>query len=70
MNYKFSIITPEHQANNPYLLELYDSIKSQTYENWEWVIYLNGNCKEKDITEIIKNNKKVKLFNGESHDNI
>ena len=46
MNYKFSIITPEHKKENiPFLLELYETIKSQTYSNWEWVLYLNGNCK-------------------------
>jgi len=40
---KFSLITPEHSPENiPFLLELYDSIKNQTYENWEWIILING----------------------------
>jgi O-antigen biosynthesis protein len=40
---KFSLITPEHSPENiPFLLELYESIKDQTYKNWEWIILLNG----------------------------
>lgn len=40
---KFSIITPEHKNNNlPFLLELQESIFSQTYDNWEWIVYCNG----------------------------
>jgi len=62
MNYKFSIITPEHNPKNvPYLLELYDSIINQTYKNWEWIIYLNNGCKESDIPEDIKKHPQVIL---------
>jgi len=38
---KFSIITPTHLKNS-FLGDLYESLIAQTYENWEWVIYLNG----------------------------
>jgi len=42
---KFSLITPEHSSENiPFLLELYQTILEQTYTNWEWVLYPNGNC--------------------------
>ena len=71
MNYKFSIITPEHDKNNiPYLLELYESILKQTYDNWEWVLYVNGNCKVGNIPEEIRKNNKVKIYTGESSENI
>lgn len=71
MNCKFSIITPEHQKNNvPYLLELYETIVNQTYSDWEWVIYVNGNCKISDIPLEIKSNDKVKVFSGQTHENI
>jgi glycosyltransferase involved in cell wall biosynthesis len=71
MNYKFSIITPEHQKNNiPYLLELYETIVNQTYFDWEWVIYVNGNCKISDIPSEITSNDKVKVFSGQTHENI
>ncbi len=38
-----SIITPTH--NPKYIGELYDSIKKQTYDNWEWVILTNNGAK-------------------------
>ena len=42
---KFSIITPEHNPKNIFnLLELFESIKEQTYTNWEWILYLNSGC--------------------------
>jgi glycosyltransferase involved in cell wall biosynthesis len=63
MNYTFSIITPEHDSKNiPFLLELYESILAQTYTNWEWVLYVNGNCTLGDIPEIIRNDPKVRIF--------
>jgi SAM-dependent methyltransferase len=67
---KFSIITPEHDPGNiPFLLELYDTIKSQTYTNWEWVLYLNNKFTEDLLpTDIIKDTR-VKVFydgSGES----
>jgi glycosyltransferase involved in cell wall biosynthesis len=71
MNYKFSIITPEHQKKNiPFLLELYETIQNQTYDNWEWILYLNGNCKFTDIPNEIRENKKVKIFNGTTSSNV
>ena len=71
MNYKFSIITPEHKKENiPFLMELYESIKSQTYNDWEWVIYLNGNCKISHLPQELRDDEKVKIHNGISHDNV
>ena len=37
---KISIFTPTH--NTIHLQRLYDSIRSQTYQNWEWVIVPNN----------------------------
>ena len=37
---KFSVVTPTHICM-PYLRDLYDSIMAQTYEDWEWVVYVN-----------------------------
>ena len=71
MNYKFSIITPEHEKKNiPYLLELFETIQNQTYSNWEWVLYLNGDCKINDIPSEIKKDERVKIYNGESSENV
>tara|TARA_R100000030_G_scaffold86654_1_gene70117 strand:+ start:1318 stop:2559 length:1242 start_codon:yes stop_codon:yes gene_type:complete len=61
MDYKFSIITPAHKKN-PYLKELYDSIVAQTYENWEWILWLNNDLYEEDIEEEIRNDDRVLVF--------
>jgi predicted SAM-dependent methyltransferase len=37
---KFSILTPTHDPRR--LRETYDSVLAQSYENWEWIILLNG----------------------------
>jgi glycosyltransferase involved in cell wall biosynthesis len=67
MNYKFSIITPEHNVKNmPYLIELYESICSQTYENWEWILYLNGKMTKDQLPKEIIKNKKVKILKDDS----
>lgn len=60
---KFSIITPEHNPNNKlYLLELFDSIKNQTYDNWEWVLLLNNGCNFEHIPEEILYHEKVGVY--------
>ena len=59
-NFKFSLITPEHNPGNVvFLLELYDTIRKQTYDNWEWILYLNNKCLPENIPDIIKNDPKV-----------
>lgn len=61
--HKFSIITPEHSPKNiPFLLELYESIKNQTYTDWEWVLFLNNGCTVDHIPDKIKMNPKVTVF--------
>lgn len=67
-NLKFSLITPEHSKKNAagYLLELYDTIQSQSYQNWEWILYLNNGCATDDIPDIIKQNDKVKIFQDDN----
>ena len=61
-NYKFSLITPEHSVKNiPFLIELYDSIKKQTYDNWEWILYLNNGFNKTDLPLDILADLKVTL---------
>ena len=64
MDYKFSIITPAHKKT-PYLKELYDSIVAQTYENWEWVLWLNNALHEEDLEEEIRNDDRVVIYRTE-----
>lgn len=56
----FSVITPTHRVS-PYLEELFDSLQSQTYSNWEWILYLNGEATVNQITSRILADKRVKI---------
>lgn len=58
---KFSIITPSHKYHS-YIDELYISITKQTYENWEWILYLNGKFKKNQLSSEILNDSRVKIF--------
>jgi glycosyltransferase involved in cell wall biosynthesis len=51
---KFSIITPTH--NPKYIFDLWESIKNQTFTDWEWLIIANNGAKveiEDDRVKII-----------------
>jgi glycosyltransferase involved in cell wall biosynthesis len=61
---KFSIITPTH-LKNAFLFELYQSIKEQSYPNWEWIVYLNGGATLEGVEEEIKNDSRVKIYISE-----
>lgn len=71
MDYKISFITPTHKPNK-YLVELFESIKAQTYLNWEWVIWANGSVTAKDLPKEILDycnsdpQQKVKIFEDPS----
>jgi glycosyltransferase involved in cell wall biosynthesis len=47
---KFSIFTAFHNHRIEYLLTLYESLKEQTYSDWEWVLIPNGDGLTADIT--------------------
>lgn len=57
---KFSIITPSHKYQE-FINELYDSIIEQTYKNWEWILYLNGDFKIEQVPDVIKSDERVKI---------
>jgi len=56
---KLSIITPTHTPI--YLDQLYDSILAQTYDNWEWILYLNGGLTKNDIPSRLLLDTRVKI---------
>lgn len=58
---KFSIITPTH-LKNAFLDELYDSLVAQTYDNWEWVIYLNGGAQPEALSPKITMDNRVRVL--------
>lgn len=58
---KFSIITATH-LKNAFLLDLYKSIKDQTYADWEWIVFLNGGATPDLVEEEIRNDPKVRII--------
>ena len=62
---KFSIITPAHKKT-PYIKELYDSIVAQTYEDWEWILWLNNELKEDDLDKDIIDDERVTVYRTEN----
>ncbi len=57
-----SVFTPTHKPKH--LKEAYDSLKLQSYTNWEWLITPNG--QGVSIPEIIRKDKRVKIVEGAS----
>lgn len=66
--HKISIITPSHRFH-PYFEELYDSILSQTYKNWEWILYLNNNFQKSSLSARIILDPRVKIFIDKNNNN-
>ena len=60
---KLSVVTPTHKGQ--FLQELYDSLKDQTHENWEWLLYLNGGLRKNDIPTEITNDPRVVIYQDE-----
>lgn len=60
---KISIITPCFNAQK-YIAQTYDSIKSQSYENWEWVIVDDHSTDEslEILQNISKTDQRVRVF--------
>jgi len=63
-----SIFTPTN--NTSFLIDLFDSIKRQTYENWEWVILLNGKARKDYLPLVIRQDERVKVYLSEFDDGI
>lgn len=67
---KISVVTPTNNVG-PFLGELYDSLTSQTYDNWGWLVYLNGEAKLSDLPEaIVKDTRVTAIDTGEKFSSI
>jgi len=60
-----SIITPVHKLSQPYLTDAYNSLQTQTFTDWEWIILKNGGG---TVPKTIKTNKKVNVFSIKDDD--
>lgn len=63
---KISIFTPTH--NPIFIKEAYESLKNQSLQDWEWIIYLNNTDENIDIKDdrvkIYKQNQKLRYNIG------
>jgi O-antigen biosynthesis protein len=64
--YKFSLITPSYKYSS-YLDELYESIKNQTYKNWEWILYLNNDFSPEQVPKNILSDPRVIIYRDDSN---
>ena len=62
-NPRFSICTPTHNTPRHAVLRLYNSLKMQTYRDWEWVIYDTSTNYETigELLNIASNDPRVKI---------
>jgi len=58
-----SIFTPLYSAHNQYVSEAYQSLVSQTSQDWEWVVYLNNGGQ---LPEGIAADRRVRVIDGTS----
>ena len=54
------ITTCSRNSGHKYLNQMYNSLKSQTFPYWEWIIVSNG--EEPIIDEIVTKDKRIKYF--------
>lgn len=65
---KLSLFTPTHKPTH--LRDTFDSIQRQNYQNWEWVIAVNGGAKPTDIPTDIRSDGRVRVFKAPVTDKI
>ena len=54
-----SIITPFTKTHQKVLLEAYESLKKQTYGDWEWVLVPNRGGR---VPEVIKSDARIRIL--------
>jgi glycosyltransferase involved in cell wall biosynthesis len=59
-----SVFTPTN--NTKYLGELYESLVAQTFTDWEWIVYLNGDADEMPVKALDDSRVKTFRWTGET----
>jgi glycosyltransferase involved in cell wall biosynthesis len=54
---KISVITPTHDPRH--IVDAYESLSDQTYPDWEWILVLNGDARDDDIPDSIRDDPRV-----------
>ena len=67
-NPKISVLTPIYNTNPAFLKEMIESVLSQTFKNFEFII-LNDSPENKEIEDIVKsyNDDRIKYFKNEQN---
>ncbi len=65
-----SIVVPTYNTKKQYLEEMIDSLKAQTYDNWELCIADGNSDNRLEIEEVIKRNPKIKYVMLDENKNI
>lgn len=61
---KISVFTPSH--NPVYIEDCYQSLKSQTFQSWNWILLLNNSAKELGLSDNIVNDPRVNILRYDS----
>lgn len=68
MNKLVSVITPVYNSSS-YIYETYNSLLSQTYKNWEWLV--TDDCSSDDTYQLLmrikSNDNRVKVFKNKTN---
>jgi glycosyltransferase involved in cell wall biosynthesis len=70
---KFSIVTPLYEAKLPFLQEAAQSILTQSYSNWEWIIVDDGSSVNAPINylrELAKEDERIRVFSSDKNGGI
>lgn len=59
---EISVFTPSHQAAN--LESAYQSLRNQSLSEWEWIVWLNGEASKEELSEEMKQDSRVKIYEG------
>jgi glycosyltransferase involved in cell wall biosynthesis len=68
---KFSVLIA-HYNNANYFKDCFESLRKQTYQNWEAIILDDGSMEEekKTVQELIKNDSRFKYFENEKNSGV
>lgn len=58
-----SVFTPFHKKDTLFLQLAYQSLLEQTFQDWEWIIVLNGESERTDL-DILNQDQRVKIYDG------
>jgi glycosyltransferase involved in cell wall biosynthesis len=65
-----SVFSPVHKLNKIFLVRAYNSLRNQTYQDWEWVVMLNGEAVDGEGFFDQFKDSRVKVFKTSITNNI